>query len=154
MKQIISTAIAGTLLATSLSVFAEEHRGRDRHFEGREIHRFGEHDLKVWRGGRWHHGRHEGRFGWWWIAAGIWYFYPAPAYPYPDPYIPPVTIINRSPPVIVQQVPAPTPVQPLSPPPVQSWYYCGSAKGYYPYVPDCPEAWRSVPAQPPQPAPR
>jgi Family of unknown function (DUF6515) len=30
------------------------------------------------------------------------------------------------------------------------WYYCDSAKGYYPYVPDCKEAWRPVPANPPQ----
>jgi len=29
------------------------------------------------------------------------------------------------------------------------WYYCDSAKGYYPYVNQCPEGWRSVPATPP-----
>jgi hypothetical protein len=24
------------------------------------------------------------------------------------------------------------------------WYYCASARGYYPEVPDCPEAWVKV----------
>ena len=33
--------------------------------------------------------------------------------------------------------------------PPQSWFYCESAKGYYPYVPQCPEPWRAVPATPP-----
>ena len=35
-----------------------------------------------------------------------------------------------------------------------TWYYCESAKGYYPYVSQCPEGWRSVPATPPPAAPR
>ncbi len=30
-----------------------------------------------------------------------------------------------------------------------SWYYCESAKAYYPYVQDCKEGWRAVPAAPP-----
>jgi hypothetical protein len=30
------------------------------------------------------------------------------------------------------------------------WYYCESAKGYYPYVSECKEGWRPVPASPPQ----
>src|SRR5438105_2151279 len=32
-----------------------------------------------------------------------------------------------------------------------SWYYCDSAKNYYPYVSQCAEGWRSVPATPPHP---
>lgn len=149
MKKIIGGVMIGSLLAVSLPASAE-HRGR--HWEGREIHRFHEHDVQIWRGGHWHHGRHAGRLGWWWIAAGVWYFYPAPVYPYPDPYVPPVVV---SPPVIVAPqttvpAPAPAPAQP----PAQYWYYCDSAKGYYPYVPNCPEPWRQVPAQPPQAAPR
>jgi hypothetical protein len=31
-----------------------------------------------------------------------------------------------------------------------NWYYCESAKGYYPYVSACAEGWRTVPASPPQ----
>lgn len=30
--------------------------------------------------------------------------------------------------------------------PPGSWYYCDSAKAYYPYVAECKEGWRSVPA--------
>jgi hypothetical protein len=42
---------------------------------------------------------------------------------------------------------------PGGPPPSSSgsWYYCDPAKGYYPYVPECPAGWRTVPASPPQP---
>jgi hypothetical protein len=29
----------------------------------------------------------------------------------------------------------------------QYWYYCPSAGGYYPNVPNCPEQWVTVPAQ-------
>ena len=77
-----------------------------------------------------------GRLGWWWIVGGAWYFYPAPVYPYPDPYIPPAVVTPALPPSLTQ-----------SPP--QYWYYCPSAKGYYPYVADCPEGWRPVVPQTP-----
>ena len=30
-----------------------------------------------------------------------------------------------------------------------TWYYCDSAKSYYPYVSECKEGWRAVPATPP-----
>lgn len=44
--------------------------------------------------------------------------------------------------------------QPASMPPDQSapgaayWYYCPSAKAYYPSAPSCPEEWVKVPEQP------
>jgi hypothetical protein len=54
--------------------------------------------------------------------------------------------------------PAPVAAPPTAPTPGAQapavWYYCDSAKGYYPYVNQCPEGWRSVPATPPAPAPR
>jgi hypothetical protein len=115
---------------------------RERHEAWRgDIHRFHEYDLGLWRGGRWYRGRHEGRYGWWWITGGYWYLYPAPVYPYPDPYLPPGAI-------------APMTV----PGGAQHWYYCASPKGYYPYVAQCGTAWQAVPAYPqagtaPLPAP-
>jgi hypothetical protein len=118
------------------------YRGESRHAEGRwngRIEHFHEHDYRTWYGGHWAHERHEGRYGWWWLAGGLWYFYPTPVYPYPDPYAPPV--------VLAPQVAAP-PVSPLAPPPAQYWYYCDSAGAYYPYVPACPSGWRAVPANP------
>jgi hypothetical protein len=65
---------------------------------------------------------------------GAWFFYPAPVYPYPDPYIPPSAVAEAPP-------PQPSP---------QYWYYCPSANGYYPYVMSCPEGWTAVA---PRPAP-
>ena len=59
---------------------------------------------------------------------GEWYFYPAPIYPYPDPYVPPGAAVAAP--------PAPTPLQ--------YWYYCPSAQAYYPYVSACPEGWTPV----------
>jgi hypothetical protein len=102
------------------------------------IERFHEHDWALWRAGVWRHEVHDGRLGWWWVVGPNWYFYPEPVYPYPDPYVPPVA-------VIVPQ----TSASPAPPPPTpQYWYYCESAKGYYPYVPECPSGWRVVPATP------
>lgn len=102
----------------------------DRHagFHG-DIRRFREHDMLLWRGGHWYHGPHDGRRGWWWVVGGIWYFYPAPVYPYPDPYLPPVS-----------EVPPPQG-------PAQYWYYCSNPRGYYPYVAQCLTRWQAVPAE-------
>ncbi len=149
------TLVGMILVLTSLPGLAQPHDHHDRgrhegfergappgHWRDREIHRFHERDIDVWRGGHWYHGYHDNRLGWWWIAAGLWYFYPGPVYPYPDPYAPPVV----TPPVVV------VPQAPLPPQP-QYWYYCASARGYYPYVPSCPEPWQPVLAQP-QTAPR
>jgi hypothetical protein len=41
---------------------------------------------------------------------------------------------------------------PAAPAPAGNWYYCDSAKAYYPYVSQCAEGWRTVPATPPQTA--
>ena len=106
-----------------------------------DIRRFHERDFGVWRGGRWVHGWHFRRFGWWWVIPGGWYFYPAPVYPYPDPYIPPAVGVAPSSPVVQAQ------------PQAQTWYYCDSAGGYYPYVPECPTGWRAMPATPAPPTP-
>jgi hypothetical protein len=64
------------------------------------------------------------------------------AYPYRYPYAYPYPVYSQPYPVYVQAAP--------TQPPAQLWYYCASAKGYYPYVANCPEGWRPVPAQPPQ----
>jgi hypothetical protein len=105
-----------------------------------DIRHFRNHDFNRWRSGHWNHGYHDGRLGWWWVVSDLWYFYPQLVYPYPDPYTPP--------PVVVVQ-PTPQVQVPSAPPPTQYWYYCDQAKGYYPYVPNCPGGWRMVPATPP-----
>ncbi len=120
---------------------AEERGHHSRHETGSraawhgEIGRFNEHDIELWRGGRWSHGRHTGRYGWWWIVGGVWYFYPTRIEPYPDPYLPPVIVV------------------PPSPSPPQYWYYCANPAGYYPYVAQCSVNWQQVQATVPPVAP-
>ena len=124
-----SMALAAVALAALAPVGAAPASAQERHWErDRDIHNFHERDLSVWRGGHWFHGPHLGRPGWWWVVNGVWYFYPTPVYPYPDPYAPPV-------------VTAPPPAAPTT------YYYCDNPAGYYPYVPQCPTPWRPVPAR-------
>lgn len=90
-----------------------------------DIHRFVDMDARVWHGGRWRHEHHGGRLGWWWVVGGLWYFYPQPVYPYPDPYVPGDIGYDSA-------------------EPGSYWYYCQSAGQYYPYVTYCPEGWQAV----------
>lgn len=150
MTKTVSWVLAfSTLVAVvpmSANADREDNRGRQvdrgRHDDNRgwhgDIKQFHERDLARWRTGNWHHEYHDGRLGWWWVVAGLWYFYPQRVAGYPDPYTPPPTVIVQ---------PA-APAAPSTPPPAQYWYYCDAAKGYYPYVPSCPAGWRMVPATP------
>ena len=66
----------------------------------------------------------------WW---GPWWGYP---YYYPSNYYPPQVVVQPAPVFVDEQS--------------QSyWYYCPSAKGYYPTVPTCPEVWIKVPPRAP-----
>ena len=101
-----------------------------------DIARFHEQDWGIWRTGRWTHQRHDGRLGWWWVAGGLWYYYPSPVYPYPSPWEPPPVVVTPP----VDSVP---PV-----PPTEYWYLCEGSNTYYPYVATCPGGWKQVPAVP------
>ena len=147
MKIGTSVLAALMLLAVLIRPCAADERDHRRGFERErhegwrgDIHRFHEYDFALWRGGRWYHARHEGRYGWWWIVGGVWYFYPAPVYPYPDPYLPPGAV-------------APPVTGPGLGSPQQYWYYCANPAGYYPYVPQCGTAWQGVPANAPTVSP-
>jgi hypothetical protein len=131
--------IAGVVLLWSSLVGAAPvaQRWHPAHVWHGDIARFHEHDWAVWHGGHWVNARHGGRLGWWWVAGGTWYLYPAPVYPYPSPWEPaPVVIANPSA-GVVPPVPA-----------TQYWYYCEASRAYYPYVPRCPGGWKQVPATP------
>jgi hypothetical protein len=127
--------VAGLLAPTVLAQHRHgpEQRGPSRQWHG-DIARFHGYDRGTWRGGHWQHARHGGRFGWWWVVGPAWYFYPAPVYPYPSPWLP-ADVIGLA---------------PYGPPlpPAQYWYYCGPANAYYPYVASCPVGWTLVPAAP------
>jgi len=146
-------AFSALMAAAPMSANADRHddgrRDGGRHDHGRNWHGdirvFHARDFPRWRAGHWRHGRHEGRLGWWWVVAGVWYFYPQPVYPYPDPYTPPVVVIQQTTPPAQPPASGPGALSPQA----QNWYYCESAKSYYPYVPSCPEGWKMVPATPP-----
>jgi len=144
MRRLLMSFMAASTFVGTLSGAPALAQPRGRGFEGHEVEhwrrgdiaRFHERDFERWRGGRWFHGDHLGRLGWWWIVDGAWYFYPAPVYPYPDPYRPPSVAVQVPPTV-------------TAPPAPQYWYYCASQREYYPYITSCPEAWQPVPATPP-----
>jgi hypothetical protein len=51
--------------------------------------------------------------------------------------------------VVAEQAPPPQAAAPAPAAPSGTWSYCESSKSYYPYVAECREGWRSVPATPP-----
>ena len=115
-----------------------------------DIRHFDRHDFPRWRAGDWRHARHQGRLGWWWVVGGSWYFYSQPVYPYPDPYTPHYYTQPEPQVVVIEQEREAPPPEIVVAPPVasQSWYFCVSTQGYYPYTTSCPEGWVSVPATP------
>jgi len=141
MRTFVSLLLATTLLATTPALADDWHghggEGHDHGFEGHDrggewhgdIHHFHEHDFDHWRGGGWRHEVHEGRDGWWWVVGGLWYFYPSPVYPFPDPYTPPEVVVMAA---------------PTAPMPPSNVYYCANPPGYYPYVTGCLTAWQRM----------
>jgi hypothetical protein len=95
------------------------------------------------------------------------YAYPYAYYPYPYPYPYPYAVTYAPPPAAPPRAApgAPVPLTPpppaahppasYAPPPVRNaYYFCPASKRYYPYVANCPVAWRPVPTTPPQLRPR
>jgi len=102
---------------------------------------------QAWGDGRRHGGHGPGFHGrgfhgrafivgspFWW-GAPYPYYYPY-WYPYPVYAPAPAAVIVEPAPIYVSEQPAV---------PESYWYYCGSAKAYYPSVPMCAEAWIKVP---------
>ena len=80
--------------------------------------------------------------GWWgppyfwgdpyWYGADPYGYYAPPYYPYAP------SLTAEQPQVFIEQAPAPAQAQPV-------WYYCASARAYYPNVENCREPWIEVP---------
>lgn len=90
------------------------------------------------------HGGWHGRV----IIGGPWGWDPwwGPRYPYPYGYYPPPYAV---PPAVVEGSSEYIEQRPLSEERQQGyWYYCASAKAYYPTVEKCPEDWIRVPPAP------
>lgn len=83
-------------------------------------------------------GFHVGAPFYWGPYWGPAWYYPPPYYYYPPPmYVPaqPTTYIEQG-----------------GGPAADAggwWYYCDTARGYYPYVRECPSGWQRVPPAPP-----
>ena len=88
-------------------------------------------EASAWHGG-WHGRVVIGGPVWW----GPPYWYYAPPYAYAPP-----PVVVEQPPVYVERPAPPAPPAAAT----AFWYYCASAKGYYPTVPSCPEEWVKVP---------
>lgn len=89
--------------------------------------------------------------GFWWGGYPYSYYpyyrYPYPYYYYPYPYYvyTPPPVVYEEPPVYVQQQAVPTTPPAPAAPEEGYWYYCPSAREYYPTAPTCSEAWIKVP---------
>ena len=82
LRPLLLAAALGVCAAMAQPAFAQrddhhdhgdhgrDYRGRD--FHGRDFHAFTPRELGQWRGGRWVHGWHDGRFAWWWSVDGGW----------------------------------------------------------------------------------
>src|SRR5262245_63236834 len=84
----------------------------------------------------------------WWGWYPYWYY--PPYYVYPTPVVvqePPVYIQQSGPPAEPEPVAAPSD-PPAQPAPESYWYYCPSARDYYPMVQTCPEPWVKVRPRP------
>jgi len=97
----------------------------------RDFAHFSPVERAAWTRGQWLHRWYHGRYGWWWNAGGVWFWYDAPVYPYPtvvsDYYYEDQDASQGS----------------------GYWYYCGNPAGYYPYVRSCRGPWEPVTPQPP-----
>ena len=133
IRRALLAAAAGIALMATGAAFADRGHGGGWHGAP------GGWAARPAPGGYWHYGEHRGAWGWWWVLPGAWWLYDRPYYPYP-----------AAPPVVVQPVPQESViVQPAPQPAAQTWYFCESARAYYPYVQTCAEGWRPVPAAPP-----
>ncbi len=109
--------------------FPSRHFG---YFRGHDFRHFTPGDLHSWRRGEWRHVWHDGHLAWWWYVDGLWFFYPAPIYPYPG-YIGSTYYYDYYGEYGT---------------PAYYWYYCEDPPGYYPYIQQCNGPWEPVPPTP------
>ena len=102
--------------------------------------------------GRWHGGGHHWRGGVF-LNFGAPFPYWGPRYYYYGPPVyygvPPAYYYDYGPPVVVAPAAPPVYVERGDDAAAKPtwWYWCPSAKGYYPYVKECPGGWQRVPPQ-------
>jgi len=118
MKRAAAVSLLAVALLLGLAATGEAH---GRRFHG---HRHGHFHSRVFIG-----------IGPTFAAYPYWWYYPSPVYVYSPP------VVIQQPPVYIQQQPAQAAPAPA---PQAFWYYCPSAKAYYPEAATCPEPWVKV----------
>lgn len=145
MKSALRVAVAalGLILAGSLGpAYAGGGYGGGRgggHGGGHGGGYGGGHGGGYHGGGGYHHGG-----GSHWHSSvffGFGPYWPYWGYPwgYPAYYSYSPVVVREEPVVYVEQ---------SAPAPESVWYYCASARAYYPYAQSCPEQWIRVPTRP------
>ena len=140
--------IGATCVAAGLMTVCEPASARGRHGHGYRHHPSVNFSFGYWGGPRyWGHGWGYGGSGWGYGGPG-WGYWGPPAVV----YAPSQVIVPQEPRVWVESD------QAVATPPVSSvpsdanapqwWYWCVSARGYYPYVSSCAEGWQRVAPQP------
>ncbi len=149
MKKLAGLLLVGALLfipAAPSSAAGRHFGGRGGGFHGAYHGGWGGGYRGGWHGsyrggwhGHWRGGIVIGSPWWWGYGAPFWGEYPYPYAYYPPAYSSPPA--DQGPSVYIE--PPPETQQPQG-----YWYYCASAKAYYPDVATCPEAWIKVPPAP------
>ena len=148
MKALLPMMLLVAVCAVPTAVYAQDHGGPSQmdghgpggqpgpggphHFYG-DFGHFGPADQAMWQGGGWHHEFIDGRWGWWWVVDGLWYWYDAPIYPYPG--VVSVTTYAPPPPPPAPRAVVERPVHIAAAPRFR--YFCPD-RGYYPEVQTCP----------------
>ena len=147
----LKTLAAAAAIAVGLLAVAESASARGRHGH----HHHGHHHHRAhfsfgfwggpgfWGPGFWGPGWGSGFWGPAWGPG--WGHWGAPAVVF-------APMVTQEPRVWVERDQASTPTPPVTsntnPNAQQWWYWCVSARSYYPYVSSCAEGWQRVPPQP------
>lgn len=122
MNRLIRVA-AVALLGLPLAAFAWGRVGVGVHVGGGYYGpHYGYYGPHYYYGPRWYGGFYAPYY--WYGPDYGYYYYPPPAQVYAEPDD---TVVEQAAPAY--------------------WYWCASAKNYFPYVQACPEGWQAVPAQ-------
>jgi len=148
--------ISASLIALAMALPAEAQSHGGGRSGGAGVHASGGHGGSD-RGGRGGGGWQRGGPGWWGVGLGLglgWgaSYYGDPYGWYPGYYAPydSQVVVEQAPQYQVQQtMPPQGSVAPPNAQAAANWYYCESSRTYYPYVKQCAEGWRAVPATPP-----
>ena len=145
-RAVLAILFGLALGAVSVTASAAGYYGGGGHYGG------GHYGGGYYRGGYGHyHGYYGGPrvsfgfYGPWW-GPGYWGpgYYGGYGYGWGG-YAPPVVVVPSEPSVYVERDAGGNAGNQQ-----QWWYWCPSAKGYYPYVSTCAEGWQRVAPQPPQ----